>query len=69
MKNLPDRKRNTLQGEIREHVEPGSPIITDDFVSCFGLESDYVHEFVTHAEAYVRGNVHTNPAWRTSGVF
>jgi ISXO2-like transposase domain len=25
-----------------------------------GLDKDYVHEFVNHAEEYVRGNVHTN---------
>jgi hypothetical protein len=34
----------------------------------WGLESDYVHQIVNHAEEYVRGNVHTN-GMENSGAF
>jgi transposase-like protein len=51
-----------LQSEIRANVEAGSNVYTDEFGGYFGLgnEGDYQHEFVRHAETYVRGNVHTN---------
>lgn len=55
-----DRSRETLQGEIREHVEPGSEVFTDAHRSYGGLSPEYVHQFVDHAERYVDGNVHTN---------
>jgi transposase-like protein len=49
----------TLHGKIKENVEPGSNLYTDELKSYNGLE-DYVHEAVNHAERYVEGNVHTN---------
>lgn len=57
---LPDVQRNTLHGNIREHVEVGSQIFTDEWVGYSGLEADYTHGVINHAEAYVRENVHTN---------
>jgi hypothetical protein len=33
-----------------------------------GLDAEYLHQFVDHAVAYVKGHVHTN-AWRTFGAF
>jgi len=53
-------QRDTLQKEIRDHVEPGSEMITDAWVGYGGLEPDYTHKVIDHAEAYVQGNVHTN---------
>jgi hypothetical protein len=35
-------------------------MITDAWVGYGGLEPDYTHKVIDHAEAYVRGNVHTN---------
>ncbi len=35
-------------------------MFTDELASYTGLDKDYVHQFVNHAEEYVRGNVHTN---------
>ena len=35
-------------------------MFTDELLSYTGLEKDYVHQFVNHAEKYVEGNVHTN---------
>src|SRR5271170_3502602 len=60
VKHVPNRKRRTLQEEVRANVEPGSEVFTDELASYTGLEKDYVHKFVNHAEKYVEGNVHTN---------
>jgi transposase-like protein len=49
-----------LQPRIREHVEAGSAIFTDELRSYRGLEADYAHQVIDHAVEYVRGNVHTN---------
>ena len=35
-------------------------MFTDALLSYAGLESDYFHKFVNHAERYVDGVVHTN---------
>jgi ISXO2-like transposase domain len=35
-------------------------MITDAFVGYGGLEPDYTHKVIDHAEAYVQGKVHTN---------
>ncbi len=60
VKHIADRKRGTLQQEVRANVEAGSQVFTDELASYTGLDKDYVHQFVNHAEEYVRGNVHTN---------
>jgi transposase-like protein len=58
--HIKDRKKETLQAHVREHVATGAELYTDELASYTGLDKDYVHEFVNHAEEYVRGNVHTN---------
>jgi transposase-like protein len=55
-----DRSKSTLQREVHEHVTPGNPVFTDEHSGYFGLNADFQHEFVNHAEQYVRDNVHTN---------
>jgi transposase-like protein len=60
VKHVANRKRGTLQEEVRANVEAGSEVFTDELASYTGLDKDYVHDFVNHAEEYVRGNVHTN---------
>jgi transposase-like protein len=57
---IPHTRRKVVQGEIRSHVEAGSEIFTDALASYQGLEPEYLHEFVDHAETYVNGAVHTN---------
>jgi len=57
---VPDRKKKTLQSEVRKHVEAGSALYTDFLLSYEGLESDYAHQVIDHAVSYVDGNVHTN---------
>ncbi len=50
----------TLQGFVRDSVEAGATVYTDDALAYDGLV-DYDHESVKHSVAeYVRGNVHTN---------
>lgn len=59
-KVISDRSRETMHGEVKCHVECGSELMTDAHRSYLGLGSEYFHQFVDHAEEYVRGNVHTN---------
>ncbi len=58
--HISDTKRETLHAKVREHVAPGSDIFTDEWVSYQGLDRDYVHNVINHAETYVKGNIHTN---------
>jgi transposase-like protein len=60
LKHVPNRKRHTLQKEIRENVVEGSQAFTDALLSYEGLEPDFLHGFVDHAERYVNGQIHTN---------
>ncbi|SPE35791.1 transposase [Candidatus Sulfopaludibacter sp. SbA6] len=53
------RRKKEVQAEVRKQVEPGSSIYTDALKSYEGLD-EYVHDFVDHTEAYVKGDVHTN---------
>jgi transposase-like protein len=57
---LPNVYQFTLQGQVRDHVEPGSRVYTDASSGYTGLEAQYIHNVIDHAEAYVKGNVHTN---------
>jgi transposase-like protein len=50
----------SLQGTVREHVEAGSNVYTDAYKSYIGLDADYIHGVIDHAEKYVDGQVHTN---------
>lgn len=45
---------------IDAHVERGSNVYTDNHRSYIGLDADYIHGVIDHAESYVQGNVHTN---------
>jgi transposase-like protein len=62
LKVVPNTRKQNLQAHIRENVEVGSEIFTDALLSYYGLDADaeYVHRVIDHAEAYARGNVHTN---------
>jgi transposase-like protein len=59
---IPNRKKKALQAEVRKHVEAGSALYTDALLSYDGLESDYAHQVIDHAVAYVDGNVHLSQA-------
>jgi hypothetical protein len=48
-----------LQGEVRQHIDPGATVYTDAWVGYRGLDGDYEHLVVDHAVAYARGAIHT----------
>ena len=50
----------TLKGFVREHVEPGATIYTDEAAAYKGMP-EFNHESVNHSVSeYVRGMAHTN---------
>jgi len=57
---VPNRRKKALQTEVRKHVEAGSALYTDALLSYEGLASEYAHQVIDHAVAYVDGKVHTN---------
>lgn len=57
---VPRRRETQLQQFVRQHVEAGSNLYTDALPSYGGLESEFVHKVIDHAEAYVNGRIHTN---------
>lgn len=58
--HVPNTQRDTLQPLVRRYVRGGSYVFTDAFMGYHGLDQDYVHNVIDHAERYVDGNVHTN---------
>jgi transposase-like protein len=58
--HLPNVQGDTLKKHVRKYVESGAYLFTDAFVGYHGLDHEYVHRVIDHAEAYVQGNVHTN---------
>jgi len=54
------RGKPTLHKQIREHVQAGAAIFSDELYSYDGLAPEFKHEVVNHAIEYARGNVHTN---------
>jgi transposase-like protein len=55
-----DCKRKTIAPFVREHVEAGSTIHTDEWQTAWWNKEEYVHEVVNHLEGCVNGNVTTN---------
>lgn len=59
-KHVENTKRCSVQAEVRANVYRGSEVQTDALKSYVGLDDEYVHNVVDHAECYVKDNVHTN---------
>lgn len=60
-KVIPNTTKKTLHKEVRETVEKGSNLFTDEWRSYRGLGGEYIHEVINHSiSQYVMGNVHTN---------
>ena len=57
---IPHRRQNIPEKIVRELVEPGTEIHTDEFMGYNNLKNGYVHKVVNHLEGYVKENVHTN---------
>lgn len=47
---IPDTKRATIQPIIREFVEKGSTLMTDEWSAYQGLNDEYDHQFVDHSK-------------------
>jgi len=60
LKVMKNRKRSECQKHVKEYVLKDSHVYTDKLASYQGLNSDYVHKVIDHAEKYVDGVVHTN---------
>src|SRR5580704_14631813 len=59
-KVMENRKRETIQPEIRQHVQAGTALYSDEWVAYNGLQGEYAHEVINHAVQYVDARVHTN---------
>ncbi len=53
-------RRSQLQKEIKEKVAKGSEVFTDALRSYTGIEKEYIHQVIDHAECYAKGHVHAN---------
>src|SRR5271165_4122994 len=57
---IADRQKETLQPIVREHVETGTALYTDEMGGYKGLHDEFLHQVIDHAVQYVDGRVHTN---------
>ena len=62
-----DRRKKTMAPFIRENVERGANLHTDEHQTEWWRGDEYAHEMVNHLESYVNGNVHTSQI-RLSGA-
>jgi transposase-like protein len=59
-KVIKNTTKRTLHSEVKGNVESGAEVFTDAFPSYNGLESEFNHQVIDHAEKYVDGHIHTN---------
>lgn len=57
---LTSLRKHHVHEQVQRNVEAGSALHTDAYFSYIGLNANYVHNVIDHAERYVDGNVHTN---------
>jgi transposase-like protein len=57
---LPDTTRKTFHAHVNRNVERGASLYTDTHSGYSGLDADYDHRTVDHAERYADDRVHTN---------
>ena len=60
IKAVSNVRRKALLPEVREHVASGAEVFTDSLPSYKGLEAEYIHKVIDHAESYVQDKIHTN---------
>lgn len=59
-KVVPNVRRETLQNEILNQVQPGAKVYTDSATAYDMMKAQpFIHEAVNHVQEYVRGEVHT----------
>ena len=56
---ISNRRKPAIQAHVREHVEAGSTVYSDELKSYEGLD-EYAHVVINHAGTYVNGQIHTN---------
>jgi transposase-like protein len=54
------RKKRELQTLVRDNVATGANLYSDALKSYEGLDGEYTHQAIDHAEQYVDGQIHTN---------
>jgi len=59
-KVIKDRTKVQLEPALKNNVEDGSRIITDEFSVYPFVTRQYIHEVINHAVEYVDGHIHTN---------
>jgi len=57
---IEERTKANVQTNVRENVEAGAHVFSDEFASSWRKDDGYLHGVINHLEAYVNGNVHTN---------
>lgn len=57
---IEDSTIQSVVPNVEENVEKGAHVYTDQLRSYFGLQADYEHDVINHAEMYVNGQIHTN---------
>jgi transposase-like protein len=57
---IPDRQKPTLHPIVRHNVQTGTAFFTDEMAGYKGLEGEYEHNIIDHANKYVNGRIHTN---------
>src|SRR4029077_15115920 len=57
---VPTTRKPVIQPMVRKHVAAESALYTDALLSYQGLDREYAHGGIDHAQAYVNGRVHTN---------
>jgi hypothetical protein len=57
---IPTTRKKLIQPEVRKHIAAGSDLYTNSIFSYHGMEAEYKHQMVDHADSYVSGRVHTN---------
>jgi transposase-like protein len=57
---VPNVRRGNTQAIVRNNVQYGSSVYTDELQSYTGLENGFNHQVINHAESYAKGQIHTN---------
>jgi hypothetical protein len=58
--HVSNRSKAELQSHIKQCVEAGAAIFSDEWAGYASLGDDYRHDIINHAVEYVNGNTHTN---------
>jgi transposase-like protein len=60
VKVVGEAKRKVLVQNVKDTVEAGATVFTDEATVYYEMLNDYDHQVINHAEQYVDGNIHTN---------